>query len=77
MAGAAAAAAAAAAAGSHSLAVPVHAREVAARTHVEHRRKPTARRRRELLELVFWFVVGGLGGLAVLAAVRMAESALR
>lgn len=40
-------------------------------------RRPTARRRREALELAFWFVVGGLGGLAALAAVRLLESFLR
>jgi len=40
-------------------------------------RVPSARRRRELLELAFWFVVGGLGGLAALAAVRLLESLLR
>lgn len=40
-------------------------------------RRPTARRRREVLELGFWFVVGGLGGLAALAAVRLLESFLR
>jgi hypothetical protein len=36
--------------------------------------RPRARRRRELLEMGFWFVVGGLGGLATLAAVRFFES---
>lgn len=36
--------------------------------------RPRARRRRELLEMCFWFVVGGLGGLATLAVVRFFES---
>jgi hypothetical protein len=37
---------------------------------------PAARTRRERLELAFWFAVGGVGGLLLAAAVRVAEVVL-
>jgi hypothetical protein len=37
---------------------------------------PAARTRRERLELAFWFAVGGIGGLLLAAAVRVAEVVL-
>jgi hypothetical protein len=37
---------------------------------------PAARTRRERLELAFWFAVGGVGGLMLAAAVRVAEVVL-
>lgn len=40
-------------------------------------RKAAARRRRELLEVIFWFVVGGAGAVGVLAAVRGVDAVLR
>ncbi len=36
-------------------------------------RKPAARRRREYLLMAFWFLVGGLGGLAALLLIRGGE----
>ncbi|MFO0962894.1 MAG: hypothetical protein U0625_08300 [Phycisphaerales bacterium] len=36
-------------------------------------RKPAARRRREYLMMAFWFLVGGLGGLVALLAIRGSE----
>ena len=46
----------------------------AAATALDH--VPSARTRRERLELAFWFAVGGLGGLMLAAAVRVAEVVL-
>jgi hypothetical protein len=40
-------------------------------------RKPAARRRRELLELVAWFLAGGAGAIALLAVVRLLEQWVR
>ncbi len=39
-------------------------------------RRPAARTRRERLEMGFWFVVGGLGGLVLAVLVRAAEMVL-
>jgi hypothetical protein len=40
------------------------------------RRKPAARRRREWIEMAFWFAVGGAGGLAALVLIRGTEAVL-
>lgn len=62
-----------------SLAVPVGRAAVSAPplagARATHRR-PAARRRREYLEMAFWFVVGGLGGLLALMAIRGTEVVL-
>lgn len=67
-----------------SLAIPVGAAEGLARRARRRLRAsttaasaldhvPAARTRRERLELAFWFIVGGIGGLLLAAAVRVAE----
>lgn len=60
--------------GRHGLSVLVRNRHVPGVPETGWRARP--RRRRELLELVFWFMVGGAGGLATLALVRLVDTAL-
>lgn len=61
-----------------AIAVPVGTAERNHHARLERvharRRKPTARRRREWVEMAFWFTVGGAGGLAALVLIRGAEA---
>jgi hypothetical protein len=63
-----------------ALAVPVGTAERNHQARLERvhsrRRKPAARRRREWVEMAFWFAVGGAGGLAALVLIRGAEAVL-
>ena len=63
-----------------ALAVPVGTAERNHQARLERvnsrRRKPAARRRREWVEMAFWFAVGGAGGLAALILIRGAEAVL-
>lgn len=63
-----------------AIAVPVGTAERNHQARLERvhsrRRKPSARRRREWIEMAFWFAVGGAGGLAALVLIRGAEAVL-
>ncbi len=61
-------------AGARQLAVAMHSTQNSPSMSGALPPRSRQRRRRELLEMCFWFVVGGLGGLAALAAVRVVES---
>lgn len=63
-----------------AIAVPVGVAERNHQARLERvnarRRKPAARRRREWVEMAFWFAVGGAGGLAALVLIRGTEAVL-